>query len=170
MTTPSAPPARPPAAPSSTETPGSKKGGRGKPREIQTLPADEFQVFKPRGIEQKAKYRRKRVERSDQQKAVDKLVLTAYQDWLKAKKPTKFVDQEITVWPVSKRYADDCQFMLRKGATLIERQLRFGDCPEVRDGNRVKVELSFYVTDRHVDIEGAPAEAEPDVEEEEEDE
>lgn len=145
-----------PASPASNQgsNQGSaKKGQRGKPRDVQQFPADAFQIKRPATVEERANYKRKRIERSDQQKLVDGLVWDIYQDWLTAGKPRKFVDIPLAVWPVAPNLEEDARHMLQKAATLFQRTLRYGDCPTVGG----KVELAFYVIDRNTEIEGAPS-------------
>jgi hypothetical protein len=152
-----APPASPPQVPQKPQ--GSTKGrGRGKPREIKGFTKEDLKIKRPKTVEERVKYRRKREERSPIQQAVDTLILEAYKDWRKAGEPRKFVDMPIVVWEISKNKEDDARFMLGKAAQLIQRQLRYGDCPETDDGK--SVELSFYVLDRLVKVEGAPDENE----------
>lgn len=135
-------------------TPKAKGAGRGKPREIKGFTAEDLKIRRPQTVEERVKYRRKREERSPIQQAVDALILKAYQDWKKAGEPRKFVDMPLVVWEISKNKEDDARFMLGKAAALIQRQLRYGDCPETED--KKSVELSFYVLDRLVKVEGAP--------------
>ena len=137
--------------------------GRGKPREIKGFTQEDLKIRRPKTVEERVKYRRKREERSPIQLAVDSLILGAYKDWLKAGSPRKFVDMPLVVWEISKNKEDDARFMLGKAAQLIQRQLRYGDCPETED--KKGVELSFYVLDRLIKVEGAP-----DTEDSEEDE
>lgn len=132
---------------------GSKKGQRGKPREVQQFPADAFQIKRPQTVAERSEYKRKRVERSDQQKLVDGLVWDIYQDWINAGRPRKFVDIPLAVWPVPLNLEEDARHMLQKAATLFQRTLRYGDCPTVAG----KIELAFYVVDRQTEVEGAPS-------------
>jgi hypothetical protein len=132
------------------------KGKRGQPRHVQTFPADEFGLKRPQTVAERAEYRRKREERSEQQKVVDAMVWDIYQDWLEAGQPRKFVDIPLAVWPVSLNLEEDARHMLGKAATLYQRTIRFGDCPIVDVGGKKKIELSFYVVDRLVKVEGAP--------------
>lgn len=134
-----------------------RKGQRGKPREVQQFPADEFQIMRPATVAERSEFKRKRVERSDQQKIVDGLVWDIYQDWLNAGSPRKFVDIPLAVWPVSPNLEDDARHMLGKAAVLFQRTLRYGDCPTKTVGGVKKVYLSFYVVDRKTEIEGAPS-------------
>lgn len=134
-----------------------KKGARGKPREVQTFPADEFQIIRPQTVAERSEFKRHRIERSDQQKTVDGMVWDIYQDWLNAGQPRKFVDIPLAVWPVSPNLEDDARHMLNKAAVLYQRTLRFGDCPTKSVGGKPKVHLSFYVIDRKVEVEGAPS-------------
>jgi hypothetical protein len=128
------------------------KGARGKPRKVQQFPADEFKLLRPATVAERAEYKRKREERSDQQKAVDGMVWNVYEDWRNAGSPRKFVDIPLAVWPVSPRLEEDARHMLQKAAVLFQRTLRYGDCPTI-DG---KVHLAFYVVDRLTKVEGAP--------------
>lgn len=134
-----------------------KKGQRGKPREVQQFPADEFQIMRPTTVAERSEFKRKRVERSEQQKTVDGLVWDIYQDWINAGRPRKFVDIPLAVWQVSPNLEDDARHMLGKAAVLFQRTLRFGDCPTKQVGGKPKVFLSFYVVDRQTEIEGAPS-------------
>jgi hypothetical protein len=129
-----------------------KKGARGKPRVVQQFPADEFKLLRPQTVAERAEYKRKREERSEQQKAVDGMVWAVYEDWRNAGQPRKFVDIPLAVWPVSPRLEDDARHMLQKAAVLFQRTLRYGDTPTI-DG---KVHLAFYVVDRQTKVEGAP--------------
>lgn len=133
-----------------------RTGQRGKPRQVQQFPADEFQLKRPATVAEKAEYKRHKDPRSEQQKLIDKMVWDVYQDWVNAGSPRKFVDIPIAVWPVSMQLADDARHMLQKAATLYQRQLRYGHCPEVTVAGKKKVELSFYVVDRKTEVEGAP--------------
>lgn len=138
-------------------TPGSAPAGqRGKPRKVQTFPADEFQLKRPGTVAERSEYKRKREERSEQQKAVDAMVWKVYQDWVDAGSPRKFVDIPIAVWPLSLNLEEDGRHMLGKAAALFQRTLRYGDCPTVTVDGKKKVELSFYVLDRRTEVEGAP--------------
>ena len=128
------------------------KGGRGKKRDVQQFPADEFKLIRPSTVAERAEYKRKREDRSEQQKAVDGMVWAVYQDWLDAGMPRKFVDIPLAVWPVSPKLEDDARHMLQKAAVLFQRTLRYGDTP-TKDG---KVHLAFYVVDRLTKVEGAP--------------
>lgn len=142
-----------PASPNQGSTQGSsKKGQRGKPRQVQQFPADAFKIKRPQTVAERAEFKRKREERSDQQKIVDGLVWDVYQDWLNADKPTKFVDIPLAVWPVRPQLEEDARHMLQKAAVLFQRTLRYGDCP-TKDG---EVQLAFYVIDRRTKVEGAP--------------
>lgn len=132
------------------------QGKRGKARQVQTFPKDEFQLERPASVQERAEFKRKRAERSEQQKAVDAMVWGVYQDWLAAGEPRKFVDIPIAVWPVSVNLEDDARHMLNKAAVLFQRTIRFGDCPVVTVEGKKKVKLSFYVVDRKTEIEGAP--------------
>ena len=127
---------------------------RGKSREIKGFTQEDLKIRRPKTVEERVKYRRKREERKPIQLAVDSLVLQAYKDWLTNGKPRKFVDMPLVVWEISKNKEDDARFMLGKAAQLIQRQLRYGDCPDTTDGR--SVELSFYVLDRLIKVEGAP--------------
>lgn len=149
-------PERPAANPPANSGNATKKGGRGKPRQVQTFTQEDMQISWPQTIEEKAAYKRRRAERDPLQKQVDALVLEAYRRWLKVGKPRKFVDMPLAVWTVRKQLEDDARFLLSKGATLIQRQLRYGHCPEHKVSGKTVVDLAFYVTDRHVDVEGAP--------------
>lgn len=155
MTSPATQGNRPAGSPSNqgSNTGSAKKGQRGKPRQVQQFPADAFQIKRPTTVEERANYKRKRIERSDQQKLVDGLVWDIYQDWLNAGKPRKFVDIPLAVWPVAPNLEEDARHMLQKAATLFQRTLRYGDCPTVNG----KIELAFYVVDRQTEIEGAPS-------------
>lgn len=135
----------------------SKKGGRGKPRIVQTFPADEFQIMRPQSVEERAEFKRKRSERSDQQKVVDGMVWNVYEDWVNAGRPRKFVDIPLAVWSVSPNLEEDARHMLGKAAALFQRTLRFGDCPVKTVDGKKRVYLAFYVLDRQVDVEGAPS-------------
>lgn len=132
---------------------GPRKGQRGKPRQVQKFPEDAFQIRRPQTVEERAAYKRKRTERSDQQKLVDGLVWDVYQDWVNGGRKRKFVDIPLAVWPVAPNLEEDARHMLQKAAVLYQRTLRYGDCPTVNG----KVELAFYVIDRDTEIEGAPA-------------
>lgn len=136
------------------------KGRRGKPRVITGFTKEDMVVRKPRSIEERAKYRRKREERSPIQQTVDKLVLDAYREWLGAGSPRKVMHMPLTVWEVRKAKEDDARFMLGKAAAFIQRQLRYGECPE----NNGKVELAFYVLDRKIDVEGTDSTDEDETE------
>ena len=133
------------------------KGARGKPRQVQQFPADEFKLIRPATVSERAEYKRKREERSEQQKLVDQLVWSVYEDWTKAGMPRKFVDIPLAVWPVSPHLEDDARHMLQKAAVLFQRTLHYGDCPTKGEGANKKVHLAFYVVDRKTEIEGAPA-------------
>lgn len=160
----------PPAAPaqaqqqrqaSSTGARASGNGrGRGKPREIKGFTQEDLRIRRPSTVEERVKYRRKRVERSPIQRAVDTLVLEAYKAWKKAGQPRKFIDIPPVIWEISKNKEEDARFMLGKAAQLIQRQLRYGHCPDTEDGKGV--ELYFYVVDRLVKVEGAPDENDSD--------
>lgn len=155
-----APPAAPPAAAgrqqgSSTGTAARNSGrGRGKPREIKGFTQEDLKIRRPKTVEERVKYRRKREPRSPIQQAVDSLVLKAYKDWLAAGQPRKFIDIPPVIWEISKNKEDDARFMLGKAAQLIQRQLRYGDCPDTED--KKGIELYFYVVDRMTKVEGAP--------------
>lgn|SRR5258708_6196454 len=140
----------PPQAPRQSQgsSAGAKKGGRGKPRIITGFTQEDMVIKKPVTVEERVKYRRKREERSEIQQMVDKLVLEAYREWLAAGKPRKVIDMPLTVWTIRKAKEEDARFMLGKAAALIQRQLRYGDCPETGG----KVELAFYVIDRAVKV------------------
>ena len=132
---------------------GTKKGQRGKPRQVQQFPAEEFKLIRPQTVAERSEYKRKRVERSEQQKTVDGMVWDIYQDWLNAGRPRKFVDIPLAIWPVSPNLEEDARHMLQKAAVLFQRTLRYGDTP-TKNG---KVHLAFYVIDRNTEIEGAPS-------------
>lgn len=151
MSTPaaSATPARPAAG-----SAGTPRKGRGKPRVISGFTQEDMVIRRPKTVEEKVKYRRKREERTAIQQSVDALVLNAYKEWLAVGKPRKFVDVPLVIWEIRKNKEEDARFMLGKAAALIQRQLRFGDCPEANG----KVELAFYVLDRAVKVAGAPDE------------
>lgn len=154
MSTPSQTGNRPsPASNQGSNAGAARKGQRGKPRQVQQFPADEFQIKRPKTVAERSEYRRKRTERSEQQKTVDGLVWNIYQDWVNAGEPRKFVDIPLAVWPVSPHLEEDARHMLQKAATLFQRTLRYGDCPTVKG----KIELSFYVVDRQTKVEGAPS-------------
>src|SRR5260370_41615543 len=84
---------------------------------------------------------------------VDKLVLEAYREWLAAGKPRKVIDMPLTVWTIRKAKEEDARFMLGKAAALIQRQLRYGDCPETGG----KVGACFYLFERARKGGGPPA-------------
>ena len=155
----STPTANRPAQPGSNQGSNAgaqRKGQRGKPRQVQQFPAEEFKLIRPSTVEERAEYKRKREERSEQQKVVDSLVWSVYQDWLTAGKPRRFVDIPLAVWPVSLNLEEDARHMLNKAAVLFQRTLRYGDCPVKTEGGVKKVHLAFYVVDRKTEIEGAP--------------
>jgi hypothetical protein len=143
-----------PAQGSKPEAPS--KGARGKPRIVQQFPADAFQVKRPGTVAERSEYKRKREDRSDQQKAVDAMVWKVYEDWKEDGGPRKFVDIRIAVWPVPLNLEEDARHMLGKAAALFQRTLRYGDCPEIVVDGKKRVELSFYVVDRRTEVEGAP--------------
>lgn len=147
-----------PAAPAQGSNAGATgKGKRGQPRKVQTFPKEEFQLLRPSTIEERAEYKRHREARSDQQKAVDAMVWSVYQDWKNAGMPRKFVDIPIAVWPVSPNLEEDARHMLQKAAVLFQRTLRYGDCPTIEKDGKKKVHLAFYVVDRLTEVEGAPS-------------
>jgi hypothetical protein len=133
------------------------KGARGKPRQVQKFPADEFKLIRPSSVSERAAYKRKREERSEQQKLVDSLVWSVYEDWKEAGMPRKFVDIPLAVWPVSPHLEEDARHMLQKAAVLFQRTLYYGDCPTVGTGAEKRIHLAFYVVDRKTEVEGAPA-------------
>ncbi len=136
------PPANPPAE---TGKRGRKPGGIAKPRP--PLPADVFNIVEV-SEEKRVEHKRRREERSDQQKGIDKLVADMYTKWINAGRPTNWADMPVHRWDLPTTYAEDAEFLLRKGAQLHGRKLIFGHKEEYeKDGVKRSV-LPFAVIAR----------------------
>lgn len=111
------------------------------------LPPDAFRIESvakdDRGV-----VRRKRVERSPQQKAIDAKAMEVYKEWIAAGSPTDWLKMPIKGWIIEKRLVDDALFFLGKGATLHGKKLRVGDILPA-EGEPGKVRIPFCVTDRN---------------------
>lgn len=104
-----------------------------KPKERKPLPADVFNIVEV-SEENRVEHKRRREERSDQQKGIDKLVADMYVKWVNAGRPTNWADMPIHRWTLPTRYVEDAEFLLRKAAQLHGRKLIYGHKPVV-DGN-----------------------------------
>lgn len=130
------------------ETAAEKARGRGRPRgsEAKTrpeIPADQFSIEVLADTDL-GNYRRRRLERSDQQVAVDNMVLSVFNDWRLKGSPSDWSKMPVRRWIVDKNVDETARFMLRKAAALHGKRLIFGR--EVFVGG--KSHITFIVTDR----------------------
>lgn len=150
MTTPTQP--KPPSAPTGQNAPANTPGKRGRkpgqmPKARPDLPANVFDISEV-AEEQRVEHKRRREERSDQQKALDKLVADMYQKWIAAGRPTNWADMPIHEWTLPTTYADDAEFFLRKAASLHGRKLVFGHKVEFEKDGKKYTTLPFAVIAR----------------------
>jgi hypothetical protein len=129
------------------ETPAEKRG-RGRPKGSEPkvrpeIPADQFTIDIVEDTDL-GNYRRRRLERTEQQQAVDTMVLSVYTDWKLKGRPSDWSKMPVRRWIVDKNVDETARFMLRKAAALHGRRLIFGR--EVYVGN--KSHITFIVTDR----------------------
>jgi hypothetical protein len=161
LSTPSGPPAVPGATTTASKGRGRPKGAP--PKIHPEIPASEF-VFEDISQEQRGYLRRQRVERSAQQKAVDRGVMEVFQDWKTAGSPGKWGLMPIKSWLISKALSEEAELMLRKAASLHDLKLVTGktqtktmpDLP-LPEG---KVRIPFCVVARKTEVTGLPAGAE----------
>jgi hypothetical protein len=110
------------------DKPVSRRGRKaGVPAQVRPdIPSDDFTINIP-NADTRATFKRRREERKPQQLATDAMVAEVYKDWVKAGKPSNWVDMPSRVWVVSSaKVSDDAQFMLRKAATFYGRRLFSG--------------------------------------------
>jgi len=115
------------------------KRGRGRRpgqpiKERADIPADEMQVMQLTGKE-KADRRRKREPRAEQQKAIDTLVYSIYEENVAAGMQfgtiSDWPDLFVYDWPVSKAHAETAEFRVNKACTLYHRKPIWGERVEV---------------------------------------
>lgn len=125
---------------------GKKKRGRpagGAVKEYPPIPTDQFAI-EILDDSDRGSYRRRRLERSAQQVAVDNMVMSVYRDWKKVGAPDDWSKMPVRRWVVDKNVEETARFMLRKAAALHAKRLIFGR--EVTVGD--KAHITFAITDR----------------------
>src|SRR6266571_2707601 len=142
MTTPKPPPTAvsPPTSPAShSDTVSSKKPGRGRKagvvaKERPLIPADECQITQLVSKD-KADRRRKREERTPQQKSVDVVIYSVFSEnvamGMDRATIADWVDLFVYDWAVSKTHADTAEFMITKACRLYNRKPIWGEKLEI---------------------------------------
>lgn len=130
------------------EAPAGKRGRRpgSKAKVRAELPADAFMISAV-PVEERGTVRRKRVERSKQQLAIDSKVLDVWREWVATGRQTDWLKMPVKYWTIEKRFAEDAQFYLDKGARLHGKKLVIGDILPAEDAPG-KVRIPFCVIDR----------------------
>lgn len=129
------------------------KGKRGRkpgvqPKERAPLPANAFRVRMLTTEESRANVKRKRIERSDDQKKVDKLVFDNWKQWIESGMPMNWVDMPVIEWPVPKAHYEDAMFMMTKACTLYGRKPIYGDIHEEVYEGEVCIVIPFCIITR----------------------
>lgn len=119
-----------PATNATTSTP-STPGKRGRrpgtqPKVRLGIPA-EFFKFRELDERETAEARRKREERSDQQKEVDEVVLNLWERYVAKGEPTNWADRPVFEWPVPVEHEETALFYIRKACQLYGRRQVLGD-------------------------------------------
>jgi hypothetical protein len=128
---------------------GRTKGTQNKERAI--LPADAF-VMEDTDPDERGAIRRQRLERTEQQKAIDAKTLAVYREWVADGSPRDWLDMPVKKWAIEKRYIDDAVFYLGKGASLHGKKLVVGNITDKDENGRTypdrKWRIPFCVIDR----------------------
>jgi len=131
------------------ETRGKKPGIPAKERP--EIPADEFKVFELTGKE-KADTRRKREERTPQQKQVDQIVYDLYMQNVSAGMENgnigNWADLAVYNWPVSEEHAETALNYIQKACNLYGRRRILGEMTKFVKNGKPWLNIPFTVVKR----------------------
>jgi hypothetical protein len=144
---------KPPANPASnaaTETPKSRRG-RKPGQEIVKRPDIPMEMlnFKELDTKEKAEARRKREPRSEQQRAIDDIILELWEKYVAAGKPKNWVDMPVFTWgPLPVQFEDTALLYIRRACSLYGRRQRLGDRTYEEKAGLKVVYIPFSVEER----------------------
>lgn len=125
-------------------------------KERAAIPLDEFKVTVV-AEDNRAEFKRRRDDRSDEQTKVDGLIKDMYRAWIEAGSPVVWADLPIRTWTIATEHAENALFLLRKAARFLDRKLWFGNIEEKQiDGKKVTV-IPFGVTSIEARMKNKPS-------------
>jgi hypothetical protein len=124
MSTPTVAPGQAPSQPATGRGRGRPPGTKAKA--LPEIPMDQF-VIREIPEDDRGVVRRKRVERTAQQKAVDAKVLSVFKEWDAGGREKEWTEQPVKEWVIATTYEETAVKMLHKGALLHHKKLVIGD-------------------------------------------
>lgn len=143
--------------PEATPAPRTGRGRKpgSKVKERAELPPDAF-VIEAVPVEDRGTVRRKRVERKEQQRAIDAKVLDVWKEWRDSGRPTDWLLMPVKFWRIEKKFAEDAKFFLGKAATMHGKKLVLGEDQKVPGSSPPVIRIPFCVIDRPVKVKNEP--------------
>jgi hypothetical protein len=142
-----------PPPPQNSNTP--KRRGRQPGQKIEArppIPADEFNFIVEVDGKEQADMRRKREERTDQQKAVDELCYKLYEanvvNEFENGTIRNWPDLAVYVWRPSKKSSDTVLFYIKKACAFYGRRPIWGEIKEIIIDGKPHIEIPFTVVNR----------------------